>query len=70
MIASAIPEAARDCQAYEESPMSRTTRLQDLIRVLRHHPGSIGGPELAARLGMPLRTLYQDIAARALSPHV
>ncbi|MBS9404577.1 glutathione S-transferase N-terminal domain-containing protein [Halomonas sp. TRM85114] len=43
--------------------MSRTTRLQDLIRVLRHHTGPIGGPELAERLGIPLRTLYQDIAA-------
>ncbi len=43
--------------------MSRTTRLQDLIRVLRHHTSPIGGPELAGRLGIPLRTLYQDIAA-------
>ncbi|MDI5921051.1 HTH domain-containing protein [Halomonas sp. LR5S13] len=43
--------------------MSRTTRLQDLIRVLRHHTGPIGGPELAERLGITLRTLYQDIAA-------
>ncbi|WP_254277210.1 glutathione S-transferase N-terminal domain-containing protein [Halomonas sp. 3H] len=42
--------------------MSRTTRLQDLIRVLRHHPGPIGGPELAAALGVTLRHLYQDIA--------
>ncbi|MGM0982504.1 MAG: glutathione S-transferase N-terminal domain-containing protein [Pseudomonadota bacterium] len=43
--------------------MSRTTRLQDLIRVLRHHTGPIGGPELAERLGIGLRALYQDIAA-------
>lgn len=42
--------------------MSRTTRLQDLIRVLRHHTGPIGGPELAEMLGITLRTLYQDIA--------
>jgi len=42
--------------------MSRTTRLQDLIRVLRHHPGPTAGAELAATLGVTLRTLYQDIA--------
>ena len=42
--------------------MSRTTRLQDLIRVLRHHQGPIGGPDLAASLGVTLRSLYQDIA--------
>ncbi|WP_089711325.1 glutathione S-transferase N-terminal domain-containing protein [Halomonas daqiaonensis] len=42
--------------------MTRTTRLQDLIRVLRYHPGPIGGPELAERLGITLRILYQDIA--------
>ncbi|MCA1769300.1 MAG: glutathione S-transferase N-terminal domain-containing protein [Halomonas sp.] len=42
--------------------MSRTTRLQDLIRVLRHHQGPIGGPDLAAALGVTLRSLYQDIA--------
>ncbi len=50
--------------------MSRTLRLQDLLRVLRHHTGPIGGPELAQRLGITLRTLYQDIPARALSPQV
>ncbi|MGM0694963.1 MAG: HTH domain-containing protein [Pseudomonadota bacterium] len=43
--------------------MSRTTRLQDLIRELRHHTGPIGGAELAERLGITLRTLYQDVAA-------
>ncbi|CAM3467360.1 glutathione S-transferase N-terminal domain-containing protein [Halomonas lysinitropha] len=43
--------------------MSRTTRLQDLIRVLRHHTDPIGGPELAESLGIGLRALYQDIAA-------
>jgi len=42
--------------------MSRTNRLQDLIRVLRQHPGPIGGPELAAALDVSLRHLYQDIA--------
>ncbi|MBB3183022.1 glutathione S-transferase [Halomonas fontilapidosi] len=43
--------------------MPRTSRLQDLIRMLRHHAEPIGGPELAERLGVTLRTLYQDIAA-------
>ncbi|SFT84338.1 HTH domain-containing protein [Halomonas saccharevitans] len=43
--------------------MSRMTRLQDLIRELRHHTDPIGGPELAERLGITLRTLYQDVAA-------
>ncbi|MGJ7460694.1 HTH domain-containing protein [Halomonas sp. MA07-2] len=42
--------------------MSRPTRLQDLIRVLRHHQDPIGGPDLAAALGVTLRSLYQDIA--------
>jgi glutathione S-transferase len=42
--------------------MSRTTRLQDLLRVLRHHEGPIGGPDLATALGISLRSLYQDIA--------
>ena len=42
--------------------MTRTTHLQELLRVLRHHQGPIGGPELARSLGITLRTLYQDIA--------
>ncbi|WP_416137295.1 HTH domain-containing protein [Halomonas sp. HK25] len=42
--------------------MSRTTRLQDLIRILRHHQGPITGPDLAEALGVTLRSLYQDIA--------
>lgn len=42
--------------------MTRTTRLQELLRVLRHHQGPIGGPELARTLGVTLRHLYQDIA--------
>ncbi|MEQ6917139.1 glutathione S-transferase N-terminal domain-containing protein [Halomonas aquatica] len=42
--------------------MSRTPRLQDLIRVLRHYTVPIGGPELAEMLGITLRTLYRDIA--------
>ncbi|MEQ6888023.1 HTH domain-containing protein [Halomonas sp. CS7] len=42
--------------------MSRTIRLQALIRVLRHRTDPIGGPELAELLGITLRTLYQDIA--------
>lgn len=42
--------------------MTRTTHLQELLRVLRHHQGPIGGPELARALGVTLRHLYQDIA--------
>lgn len=42
--------------------MSRTNRLQELLRVLRHHQGPISGPELARALGVTLRHLYQDIA--------
>ncbi|MBB3189310.1 glutathione S-transferase N-terminal domain-containing protein [Halomonas cerina] len=41
--------------------MSRTTRLHDLFRVMRHHPGPLNGPHLAETLGVSLRTLYQDI---------
>ncbi|MFG6175850.1 HTH domain-containing protein [Halomonas sp. THAF12] len=42
--------------------MSRTNRLQELLGRLRHHDGPLGGQELAEALGVPLRTLYQDIA--------
>jgi glutathione S-transferase len=65
MFLPAAAEAARDylpTHAHEETPMSRMTRLQDLIRTLRHHQGPIAGPDLAASLGISLRSLYQDIA--------
>ncbi|MFP4138820.1 MAG: HTH domain-containing protein, partial [Halomonas sp.] len=42
--------------------MSRTTRLQELIRLLRHRREPMPGPELAEALGVSLRTLYQEIA--------
>lgn len=51
--------------------MSRTTRLHDLPRVLRHPTGLIDGPEPAERLGITLGTFYQDIAAlRAMGDEV
>ncbi|APE31899.1 transcriptional regulator [Halomonas aestuarii] len=43
--------------------MSRTTRLYDLLQVMRQHDGRISGPDLAEALGISLRSLYQDIAA-------
>ncbi|WP_192036427.1 HTH domain-containing protein [Halomonas sp. YLGW01] len=42
--------------------MSRKTRLQDLVRVLRGHEGPVSGTTLAETLGISLRTLYQDVA--------
>ncbi|WP_458525066.1 HTH domain-containing protein [Onishia taeanensis] len=42
--------------------MSRKTRLQDLVCVMRRHEGPVSGTALAEALGISLRTLYQDIA--------
>ncbi|WP_016853561.1 HTH domain-containing protein [Halomonas smyrnensis] len=42
--------------------MTRTTRLQELIRLLRHRQEPMPGPALAEALGCSLRTLYQEIA--------
>ncbi|RTR05255.1 HTH domain-containing protein [Halomonas nitroreducens] len=42
--------------------MSRSTRLHDLLQVMRQHDGRISGPDLAEALGISLRSLYQDIA--------
>lgn len=42
--------------------MSRTTRLQQLLRLLRQRQEPMPGPELAEALGISLRTLYQEIA--------
>lgn len=42
--------------------MNRTTRLQELIRLLRHRREPMPGPELAEALGVSLRTLYQEVA--------
>jgi glutathione S-transferase len=42
--------------------MSRKTRLQDIVRVMRRHEGPVNGTTLAETQGISLRTLYQDIA--------
>ncbi|SDK97840.1 Predicted DNA-binding transcriptional regulator YafY, contains an HTH and WYL domains [Franzmannia pantelleriensis] len=42
--------------------MSRTTRLFDLMQLLRHHRRPVRGQLLAEQLGVSLRTLYRDIA--------
>jgi len=42
--------------------MSRTTRLFDLIQLLRRHRHPVSGQAMAAELGVSLRTLYRDIA--------
>ena len=42
--------------------MSRTQRLFSLIQLLRGHRYPVAGAELAAELGISLRTLYRDIA--------
>ena len=42
--------------------MSRSNRLFDLIQLLRQHRRPVSGAQLAADLGISLRTLYRDIA--------
>ena len=42
--------------------MSRTNRLLDLLQLLRNRKTPITGPDLAADLGISIRTLYRDIA--------
>ena len=41
--------------------MSRTARLLDLLQLLRNRTQPITGPDLAAELGISIRTLYRDI---------
>jgi predicted DNA-binding transcriptional regulator YafY len=42
--------------------MSRSTRLLDLIQLLRTYRRPVSGAALAQRLGISIRTLYRDIA--------
>ena len=42
--------------------MSRTNRLLDLLQLLRNRSVPVTGPDLAAELGVSIRTLYRDIA--------
>jgi predicted DNA-binding transcriptional regulator YafY len=42
--------------------MSRSTRLFDLIQLLRTYRRPVSGAALAQRLGISIRTLYRDIA--------
>ncbi|MCW1876672.1 YafY family transcriptional regulator [Erwinia sp. INIA-01] len=42
--------------------MSRSQRLLDLLQLLRNHRFPVPGAQLAATLGISLRTLYRDIA--------
>ncbi|WP_375451041.1 helix-turn-helix transcriptional regulator [uncultured Devosia sp.] len=41
--------------------MSRTERLLDLLQLLRNRTVPVTGPDLAAQLGISIRTLYRDI---------
>lgn len=51
--------------------MSRTTRLFDLMQVLRRHRKPVSGKTLAQELGVSLRTLYRDIAdLKAIGAHI
>ena len=45
--------------------MSRSERLLDLIQLLRRHRRPVRGSELAAELGVSLRTVYRDIQSLA-----
>ena len=42
--------------------MSRTARLLDLLQLLRNRTTPMSGQDLAAELGISIRTLYRDIA--------
>ena len=42
--------------------MTRAALLLDLLQRLRSHRHPVSGAELAAGLGISLRTLYRDIA--------
>ena len=42
--------------------MSRTSRLLDLLQLLRNRSVPVTGPDLASELGISIRTLYRDIA--------
>lgn len=42
--------------------MSRSTRLLDLLQLLRRHRQPVSGADLARELDISLRTLYRDIA--------
>lgn len=51
--------------------MSRSSRLFDLMQVLRRHRGSVSGSELARETGVSLRTLYRDIATlQGMGAHI
>ncbi len=43
--------------------MSRSERLLELLQILRRHRHPVSGQNLAAELGISLRTLYRDIAS-------
>lgn len=45
--------------------MSRSERLLDLLQVLRRYRRPVRGSELAAELGVSLRTVYRDIQSLA-----
>jgi predicted DNA-binding transcriptional regulator YafY len=42
--------------------LSRTTRLLDLLQLLRRHRLPVSGAAIARELGISLRTLYRDVA--------
>ncbi|MGQ4877034.1 HTH domain-containing protein [Billgrantia sp. LNSP4103-1] len=51
--------------------MSRTTRLLDLMQILRRHRHPVSGTALAQELNVSLRTLYRDIASlRAIGAEI
>ena len=43
--------------------MSRSERLLELLQILRRHRHPVSGQDLAAELGISLRTLSRDIAS-------
>ncbi len=51
--------------------MSRAERLLELLQCLRHHKYPVSGADLAAELGISLRTVYRDILSlQAQGAHI
>ncbi len=52
-------------------PMSRASRLLDLLQLLRRHRQPVSGQTLASELGVSLRSLYRDIdTLRSQGAHI
>ena len=58
-----LPSPSESVAEIRGRPMSRAERLLTLVQALRRRRRPVAGAELAAELGVSLRTLYRDIQA-------